>query len=282
MSKQRRSFPEVRRIRILISELNDTYPASFEQLLGIVENGDAVVRVDLKDLPGTNMYCSDEAYSEIRKRLSEYDHPEEGIHFIDTGNYHYMSRIFTSFIDEKYDLIMFDHHTDMQESAFGDVLSCGSWVKAVLENDSNISSVLVIGPPKHADGGIAEAVCAQGISAEGCRYFGIPEENTGTEKDNAYSADDNANKADSSLPVYLSIDKDILDVSECITNWDQGELKLEELKKLVCAATNGRRVIGADICGGISESDPDFSGDASALNLRSDRFLYSMLNGIMK
>ncbi len=272
----------MRRIRILISKLNDTYPVSFGELLGVRENGDEAVTADFRDLPGTNMYCSDEAYSEICKRLSEYDHPEEGIHFIDTGNYHYMSRIFTSFIDEKYDLIMFDHHTDMQESAFGDVLSCGSWVKAVLENDRNISSVLVIGPPKHADGGIAEAVCAQEISVEGCRYFVVPEENTGTEKDNAYSADDNANKADSSLPVYISIDKDILDVSECITNWDQGELKLEELKKLVCAAINGRRVIGADICGGISESDPDFSGDASALNLRSDRFLYSMLNGIMK
>ncbi len=271
----------MRRIRILISELNDTYPGNFAELLGIRENGDEAVAEDFRDLPGTNMYCSDEAFSEIRKRLSEYEHPEEGIHFIDTGNYHYMSRIFTSFIDDEYELIMFDHHTDMQESAFGDVLSCGSWVKAVLENDKNIRSVLVIGPPSHADGGLKETVCTQGISADGCRFFGMSEESVSVEKSNIHRAEDKADKWDSSLPIYLSVDKDILDVSECITNWDQGTLKLEELEKLIRVVTNGRRVIGADICGGISESDPSFSDDSKALNLRSDIFLYSILRRIM-
>ncbi len=43
--------------------------------------------IDLSDVPGTNCMCDVEAVSEIGKRTGS----PCGLHFIDNGNYHYMS-----------------------------------------------------------------------------------------------------------------------------------------------------------------------------------------------
>ena len=37
-----------------------------------------------------------------------------GIHFLDSGNYHYVTGIMTEQIKQGFSLILFDHHTDMQ------------------------------------------------------------------------------------------------------------------------------------------------------------------------
>ena len=52
-----------------------------------------------------------------------------------------------------------------------------------------------------------------------------------------------------SEPVYISIDKDVLDPSSAITNWDQGSLTLSELEQLLAVVFRQERVIGIDICG---------------------------------
>ena len=53
-----------------------------------------------------------------------------GIHFIDSGDYHYISKIMTDFIKEPFTLVLIDHHTDMQDASLGgDILSCGNWAK---------------------------------------------------------------------------------------------------------------------------------------------------------
>ena len=50
-------------------------------------------------------------------------------------------------------------------------------------------------------------------------------------------------------PVYISIDKDVLDPSSAITNWDQGSLTLSELEQLLAVVFRQEQVIGIDICG---------------------------------
>lgn len=45
--------------------------------------------IDCSDISGTNMYCTDDAANEIKRRLGEYS--PKGVHFIDSGNYHYMT-----------------------------------------------------------------------------------------------------------------------------------------------------------------------------------------------
>ena len=49
----------------------------------------------------------------------------EGIHFLDSGNYHYVTKLWLDQVKEPFDLLVLDHHTDLQQPMFGDILSCG-------------------------------------------------------------------------------------------------------------------------------------------------------------
>ena len=51
------------------------------------------------------------------------------------------------------------------------------------------------------------------------------------------------------LPVYLSIDKDILSPSQVHTNWQQGTLTFSQLQNVILELFHRCRVLGADICG---------------------------------
>lgn len=51
------------------------------------------------------------------------------------------------------------------------------------------------------------------------------------------------------LPVYISVDKDVLAAGEVYTNWDQGQMKLEQMMTLLEGLFRERQIIGMDICG---------------------------------
>lgn len=50
-------------------------------------------------------------------------------------------------------------------------------------------------------------------------------------------------------PVYLSIDKDVLNPASAVTDWDQGSFSLQELEELLAIVLRKERVVGIDICG---------------------------------
>ena len=52
--------------------------------------------------------------------------------------------------------------------------------------------------------------------------------------------------------VWLSIDKDVLDEREALTNWDQGRMPLSALLRIVAAVGARKCIVGADICGEFS------------------------------
>lgn len=49
--------------------------------------------------------------------------------------------------------------------------------------------------------------------------------------------------------VYLSIDKDVLDPRDVSTDWEQGQLRLDELLAGIRDIASAARIIGADVCG---------------------------------
>lgn len=192
--------------------------------------------INCRDISGVNGYCSDDAQEEIRKQIRDYDY--RGIHFLDSGNYHYLSKFWLEKIEEPYSLIVFDHHTDMQESAFFGMLSCGSWIKEVLEEHPYIQKVCVVGPPK-----AAIEQCEPNLASR--VVFLTQEELEAGILEKWHAFLENGKE----LPVYLSIDKDVLCLEDARTNWDQGEMKLEEMEKMIKQVFQKRNVLGADICG---------------------------------
>lgn len=86
--------------------------------------------LDFSALEGTECYCSAESAAAIRSALAPYG--PGGIHWIDSGDYHYTSLFIQELITEPYALVLFDNHPDDQPGAFGsDLLSCGGWVAEV-------------------------------------------------------------------------------------------------------------------------------------------------------
>ena len=197
-------------------------------------------RVDLRDVPGTGGYCDDAARAVIRERLSAL--PLDAVHFIDGGNYHYLSLFFAERVREPFALALYDHHSDMQPSAFGGLLSCGSWALDLLEGESFCRQIALIGAGD-------DQVVPDAVSDRVTRV-------------SAESAPDAFRSLPADLPVYISVDKDVLSPSAAITDWDQGTMTERALTESLKAIGMNRRIIGMDICGEGEDSRHD------ALNAR--------------
>ena len=77
--------------------------------------------LDCRTIPGTNCYCDEEGERELKERMEPLG--AEGIHFLDSGNYHYVTKLWLDQVKEPFDLLVLDHHTDLQQPMFGDILS---------------------------------------------------------------------------------------------------------------------------------------------------------------
>ena len=63
-------------------------------------------------------------------------------------------------------------------------------------------------------------------------------------------------KIKKNLPVYVSIDKDILDEEYSMTNWSQGKMSLSMLERLLMPILKNEKILGIDICGECRQDIP--------------------------
>ena len=213
--------------------------------------------LDCSEIEECDLYCSRQAEEKIREKIKPYG--IHGIHFLDSGNYHYMSRIGAGRVKEPFNLLVFDNHTDKQLPAFGGLLSCGGWIASALEEVEKLQEVWLIGPDEEAYGQVEEPFkdrvhfLSRERLAEARPYMA---EKKGSEEELIRSLEIPAN-----IPLYVSIDKDVLCPEEAATTWSQGDMTLEEMLKVLLALCshfekeNGK-ILQVDICG---ECDPDKS-----------------------
>jgi len=246
-----------------------------QELRAIAETSKDVRWLDCTKIVGTDCYCDDDAIKEINELIdnaesnskSESDRnienrdnstsdiaPQQGIHFFDNGNYHYMSKLWTDRVQEPFTLIVFDHHPDMQPPRFGGILSCGGWVKEVLDNNKFVQNIIIIGVKDELVETVREELSQSGEASILEKVTFIKESKLNTLP--SIICSDYVNVFSSNL--YISIDKDALSPSYAVTNWDQGSLTLDALKKCITALTTNRKILGIDICG---ERAHDFEGD---------------------
>ena len=217
--------------------------------------------IDCTKISGTDCYCSEESQLELKSIIKEY--PAAGIHLIDSGNFHYLTKIWTDKIDYPFSLILFDHHPDMQPTLFHDLMSCGSWVRDMLENSHFLKKVIIIGASEKLKSETKEF-------SDRLLFFGEHSfENSYTWKEFS-----DINLAE---PVYISVDKDVLSPEYARTNWDQGSLTLTELEKLLRTLTQKEEIIGVDICGENNYNADNFSSNDEMVNERTDKELVSFV-----
>ena len=232
--------------------------------------------VGLASLEGTNCYCDDSAASAIRSAVSGL--PVRALHWIDTGDYHYLSRLWlekasAELGDEPFALVLFDHHPDMQEPAFGKVLSCGGWARDAFCGIPNLTQALLVGIYPDLEVEILDLVFdgVLAVTTDDLRHTG---DAISQEVQEMFSL------LDPHIPVYISIDKDVLTKDFARTNWDQGCMTLPQLEAAVRRVATGHRLLGADVCGGLTRdkggNDTDFE-----INLRTDTALEKLFANLI-
>ncbi len=142
-------------------------------------------------------------------------------------------------LQEPFALVLLDWHPDDQPGAFGDeLLSCGNWVAAARKNL----------PLLRAD------VWIQRFSDLSGACSALPE----------------------GLPLFLSVDLDILSPAVFRTDWDQGEMDFAQLLEAISTVCRGRRLLGVDLCGAAGAAPScDLAQNAAVLK-RLDNFLRQM------
>ena len=229
--------------------------------------------LDLRGIEGTSCYCDDAAIAQILRFLGcarndscHFDQAkrvEKSVNFIDSGDYHYVTALHCAGFQERFNLLLLDNHPDMQEPAFGNILSCGGWVRRMLQENGNLNKVLIAG--------IDPALAGETEGFPG-RVTVLTREET-----------DIPGKIKSWLdslqePLYVSIDKDVLAKGYASTNWDQGTMTLDTLK-MVLENIKGTRVLGVDICGELP-SDKCGGEEDFALNNRTNHILLSLCENL--
>ena len=236
---------------ILVADFSGVYEAE-DFLRCLQEQGLPVRHVELGEIEGTVCYCDAAAEAEIRRRLAPV--ADAGIRWIDSGDYHYVTKVLADFQQEPFVLVLVDNHPDDQEPAFGGVLSCGSWVKALRESQPMLQAVWTLGPDHRIRGPRVDRELEEGI--------------------------DDLLEALEGQRVYLSIDKDVLRREESRTDWSQGSYALETLagwlRKLL-----KMNVVAIDLCGEFAPSKGATPEDLR-INGETNRYLQELILDCLK
>ncbi len=223
--------------------------------------------IDCSDIQETDMYCSKNAYEKIWGRIEPYG--IQGIHYIDSGNYHYITKIITDHIAEPFGLVMYDHHTDMQIPMVPEMMSCGDWAGQALSQNKNLRQLVIVGPP---ESDIKQTLESYSGSQSGRLLTFSAEDLHGDLLENKLKL------IRTDLPLYISIDKDVLGTEYTETNWSQGDMSIDGLERLLSVFFGGQgeeknsdacrnderyagdirhsRILGIDICGEIQTDIP--------------------------
>ena len=223
--------------------------------------------LDCTDVSGSLYFCSDEAGECLRNCLK--DIPVNALRFIDSGDYHYLSLFFLERIRTPFGLLLFDHHSDCMESAFGGgLLTFGSWVLRALSSLPYLKKAILVGPADEDRTGeqllkdpritwVQESEFEQ-KKKELCEELLI-------------------------YPVYISLDKDVLDTQEAVTDWSQGTMRLDGIFSFLREAKNcGVQFLGMDVCGE-QDKKADLSGaghSAQINSLANGKILYLALSNL--
>ncbi|MBF0544332.1 MAG: arginase [Candidatus Riflebacteria bacterium] len=208
---------------------------------------------------------------------------ETTISFIGSGDFHHITpvvvkNLLRSFHSE-ITIFHFDNHPDWVNFSPGS--HCGSWVNDALKLPK-VARVITLGPcsddlsfPELKGGNLSL------LRSDRYSIFPFYHSPTVVLKNYGYGNSffqkkwrifwrtlknkdlsqfmNNLLDSDSAKSVYISIDKDVLNVNETISNWDQGKMSLSQLKICLRKIAEKKRIFGIDVLGDFSK--PVFNGN---------------------
>lgn len=232
----------------------------FDASVGAVPDA---TRIDLGDWQDAIRFgCSLRRLREVVRHIDERLPREHGTTFLGSGDYHHLT---WPLVERRagqgpFEVVVLDNHPDNMRFPFG--VHCGSWVRkvALLPFVSHVH-VLGIGSGDVSAAHAWENYLAPlrrrkltywsiGVDVRWSARAGLAHAFRAFDSPDALVARFCEEQAANSARTYLSIDKDVFDVSVAHTNWDQGHL-LEPHADALIDALRGR-IVGSDITGDVS------------------------------
>lgn len=221
---------------------------------------DAVVLRDKQE--AIRFGCRAAALRELGRQLTPVLGSNPPVVFLGSGDYHHVTYLLVErlrALRTMIQLVVFDNHPDNMRYPFG--IHCGSWVSHVSRLPF-VARVHVVGiTSTDVESGHLWENRLLPLYSGKVRYwcvrrnlrlmrtFGIRHSNSFDTTTSMLAALNDA-VSESSEPIYLSIDKDVLAGDVVTTNWDQGVMRFEEL--IAAIRPLRQRLVGSDITGDVS------------------------------
>ncbi|CAM2939680.1 Arginase/agmatinase/formimionoglutamate hydrolase, arginase family [Legionella steigerwaltii] len=203
---------------------------------------DTLYQIDLSKYEDSlRFYTTNKSVHIFRELINNLDIKTPLITLLGSGDFHHLSYFFLERIKEPFNLVVFDNHTDC--SFMPPKFHCGNWLYTAAQLPQ-CKQILHIG----ATEGYSWFDRLLGLNQLVRQKHFI-----------AFSAQDMQNQGmkgyqnvlhqiDTNLPIYISVDKDVLSAQEIETDWDQGILKITDFFEMLTLLAQ-YRIIGADITG---------------------------------
>lgn len=182
--------------------------------------------------------------------------------FMGSGDYHHVTFLLLEHyrdLGRPLQLVVFDNHPDNMRYPWG--IHCGSWVWHASKLPF-VSSIHVLGiTSTDVESPHAWENHLRNLYSGKVRYWCVGRDlgwmkRLGIQHSHSFSSmpfllDAFAGHiAATDDPIYLSIDKDVLSAEDAKTNWDQGVMRFEELKRAITRLKD--RIVAADVVGDVS------------------------------
>jgi len=259
-------------MHLQILDLDGSVAAQQASLRGVAA-WDSVSTIDLRDLaPHLRLWARERTVREVRTRIAAQAPDGPTLHLIGSGDFHHLAAVLMERAREPITIVHIDNHPDWVRLA--PRWHCGSWVNRALALPQ-VRRIITLGPcsddlvrpdlkggnlPALASGKLVLFPWEHAPSRVWRRLPDGPgrqwrdghihwENLADTRLETALDAIISLISTDA---VWLSIDKDVLDEREALTNWDQGRMPLSALLQIIAAVGARKCIAGADICGEFS------------------------------
>lgn len=205
-------------------------------------------RLDLGDLRGRLQYIADqEAVDECRRRLLAAGGPAGQCRLLGSGDFHHLTLGFIETLDRPFALIVFDNHLDCSYPF--PRYACGNWLHhagtlPLCRKIVHVGATETYGLLRKTLG-LAPLLAAKKLTVIPAT---LPAGPTVTDLAAAIGQ-----IAQTGLPAYVSIDKDVLPAAEAPGDWDNGITPFETLCAMVDHIRQTLDILAADITGEPSE-----------------------------
>jgi len=238
--------------------------------------------VRLRDIGSQlRLVASRPALRELARRLADDDRASDraaSVSFVGSGDFHHVTAVLLARLRDPVTVIHVDNHPDWV--CWPRTFNCGGWVSRALDLP-HVRRIVTLGPCSQ-DLSFPELKLAnlQALASGRLEVYPWRREESRVLRGYGEGAshvsrggrliwttlaernwEDFVRTLLATVPteaIYLTIDKDALREADAATNWDQGEMPLDHVLRLIERIAATRRLVGADVCG--EYSPPTFAG----------------------